>query len=227
MTRQLTFDLPSKTALGREDFFVSEANASAVEFLGNWESWSGGKMLLVGPAGSGKTHLTHVWAGESDAVVISATDLREDRISGLVSGNRNIAVEDVDLIAGQSCPEQNLFHLHNLVLAEGGRLLMTAATPPGMWNFAIADLASRVKSAGLARLLPPDEMLLSVVLVKLFTDRQLVVKPVVISYLVSRMTRSFDVAGRLVEALDQAALAEKRAITTPLATRVLKEISAD
>jgi DnaA regulatory inactivator Hda len=227
VARQLTFDLPAKTALGRDDFFVSPTNATAVETVGDWENWPDKKLLLVGPHGSGKTHLAHVWANEAEAVVMAAEQLSADAVAGLVRDHGDIAVEDVDLIAGQSAREQALFHLHNLVLAEGGHLLMTATTPPGTWNFALPDLASRVQAAGQVGLQPADDLLLSVILVKLFTDRQLVVKPAVISYLVSRMDRSFDAARQLVEALDRAALAERRAITNPLATRILDEISND
>ena len=113
----------------------------------------------------------------------------------------------------------------NLVLAEGGHLLMTAVTPLRTWNFTLPDLASRVQSAGQIALQPADDLLLSVILVKLFADRQLVVNPAVVSYLVSRMDRSFDAAQQMVMALDRAALAERRAITKPLVTRLLDEIS--
>jgi len=227
MPRQLTFELPSKTALEREDFFVSETNAVAVETLADWESWPGRKMLLVGPAGSGKTHLAHVWADDAGAIVVRADRLQDLDIAQLVQANLNIVVEDIATIAGQSSREDALFHLHNLLLAEGGHLLMTAKTAPGVWNFTLPDLASRVQSAGRAELMPADDLLLSVILVKLFADRQLVVKPTVISYLVGQMDRSFDAARRLVDALDRAALVEGRAITKPLATRILETFSND
>ena len=55
MPEQLTFDLPSKTALGRDDFFVSSANAAAVAMVEGWQSWPSRKLLLIGPSGAGKT----------------------------------------------------------------------------------------------------------------------------------------------------------------------------
>jgi DnaA regulatory inactivator Hda len=225
MARQLTFDLPAKTALGRDDFFVSPANTAAVETVGDWERWPGRKLLLVGPHGSGKTHLAHVWASDAEAIVLPAKGLRAEDVAALVHANADIAVEDIDDIAGQVPQQEALFHLHNLVLAEGGHLLMTAVTPLGTWNFTLPDLASRVQSAGQIALQPADDLLLSVILVKLFADRQLVVNPAVVSYLVSRMDRSFDAAQQMVMALDRAALAERRAITKPLVTRLLDEIS--
>ena len=64
MIRQLAFDLPAREAFRREDFFVSPANAVALAAGEAWRGWPSGKMLLVGPQGSGKTHLARLWAAE-------------------------------------------------------------------------------------------------------------------------------------------------------------------
>jgi len=224
MPEQLTFDLPAVPALGRGDFFVSPVNALAVASIGNWQNWPGGKMVLVGPKGAGKTHLALVWAGETDACVISARDLRDDNIASLVQQHNFVAVEDADKIAGKTATETALFHLHNLLLAEGGRLLVTAALPPAQWSLGLPDLASRIQASSLATLAPPDDPLMAAILVKLFADRQLEVSPKLITYLVTRMERSFTGAQTLVAALDLAALSQKRAITRPLAALVLDNL---
>ena len=67
MAEQLSFDLPVRAALGREDFFVSPANAEAVAMVEGWQGWPSRKLVLTGPAGAGKTHLAHVWAGLAGA----------------------------------------------------------------------------------------------------------------------------------------------------------------
>jgi chromosomal replication initiation ATPase DnaA len=69
----------------------------------------------------------------------------------------------------------------------------------------------------------PDDALLRGVLVKLFADRQLAVGEPVISYMVTRMERSFDAARLLVAAIDARALAERAEITRSLAARVMQE----
>ena len=68
---------------------------------------------------------------------------------------------------------------------------------------------------------PPDDDLLAVVIAKQFSDRQVSITPEVLAYLVGRMERSFDAARRVVEALDKASLAQGRAVTIPLARKVL------
>jgi chromosomal replication initiation ATPase DnaA len=217
LPRQLTFDLPVRTALGRDDFFVSPANALAVATLDNSAGWPQGKMLLVGPKGAGKTHLAHVWAASTGAAILPLSDLA----TSAPGSAANVVVEDVDSVGGDATLETALFHLHNLVLAEGGRLLMTAATPPKFWTIALPDLASRMQATAIASLDAPDDALLAAVLVKQFADRQLTIQPSLIPWLIARMDRSFAAARDLVAALDARALATRRPIGPALAAEVL------
>ena len=215
MIRQLAFDLPSAEAMTRADFFVAASNALALQTVEDWQNWPGRKLLLVGPEGAGKTHLTHVWAALADAVILPAESLATADIASLTG--RAIAVEDADRIGAA---EAQLFHLHNLATTTGA-LLLTARTPPRDWGLRLPDLISRMQATPIARLDPPDDALLSAVLVKLFADRQVAVPSNLIPYLVSRMPRSIGAARALVAALDAAALAQGRPITRALAGEVL------
>lgn len=220
MAEQLNFSLPVRTALGRDDFFVSPANAMALGLVESWPNWPGRKLVLSGPAGAGKTHLVHVWAALSGATIISAVDLNADNVPRLAT--QPVAVEDVPMIANNPGGQNALFHLHNLVLAEGHTLLMTGEGDPAHWNLSLPDLQSRMQGATVAQLDQPDDMLLGVVLAKLFNDRQLVAHTDTIPYLVKHMDRSFKAAQRLVAHLDQLSLSERRPITRSLAKRVIE-----
>lgn len=222
MHRQLSFDLPVRAAQGREDFFVTPANAMAVALIEGWQTWPGRKLVLEGPKGSGKTHLVHVWAKASGARIIKATDLTDADVPALARGN--VAIEDVALIAGDSAAENAMFHLHNLVLAEGHALLMTADRPAARWGLVLPDLASRMQGTTATRLEAPDDRLLSALLAKLFADRQLVPTPDTIPYLVTHMNRAFESAQALVVAMDAAALDQGRPLNRKLAAEVLERV---
>lgn len=219
MTRQLTFSLPSVPALGREDFFVSPANARAVAALDGWRDWPLRKFALSGDPGSGKTHMAHVFAAATGAPILSAADLADADIPALAMAP--VVIEDVPAICGDASAELALFHLHNLCHAEGGTMLLTGIGVPGSWPLRLPDLASRVHACGVARIDPPDDNLLAAVIAKMFADRQLNVEPEVIAYVALRMDRTFAAARDLVTRLDLLSLTEKRAITKPLAARVL------
>ncbi len=223
MPQQLSFELPAKTALGRDDFFVSPSNASAVAMIDNWQSWPSRKLILIGPTGAGKTHLAHVWAALSGATIVEAKDLSQADIPALAKGH--VAVENVTQAAGKAAAEQALFHLHNLTLAEGNSLLLSASQEAHLWGLTLPDLASRMQGTAAIALKEPDDQLLSVVLMKLFSDRQLNPTPDVLPYLTRHMDRSFEAARQTVQALDAAALAQGREINRKLARDILAQLS--
>jgi len=213
--RQLAFDLPLTEAMTRESFFAAPSNAVALQTVEHWQDWPGRKLLLLGPEGSGKTHLAHVWAQMTGAVILTAADLTDADPAALA--RHPVVVEDADRIGPA---ETALFHLHNLV-TEAGALLLTATAPPRDWGLALPDLASRMQATQTARLDAPDDALLSAVLVKLFADRQVTVAPNLIAYLVTRIPRSISAARAIVADLDARALAAGRPITRALAGDLL------
>lgn len=223
MAEQLAFHLSTKPALGREDFMLSPSNAVAVATLADWSVWPSKKMALIGPPASGKTHLVHVWAAETNATVARAADLTPASVETLAAAP--CVIEDADQIAGNHTIEETLFHLHNLAFAIGNPLLVTAATPPTRWGITLPDLASRMNATTITQMAAPDDALLMAVLVKLFADRQLSPAPEVITYIAARMDRSFAAARDIVAGLDHLALARNRAITRPLAAEFLDQFT--
>ena len=218
--RQMPLDLPARPATGRAHFFVSQANETALAALDDWPRWPGGKHALVGPEGSGKTHLARVWADASGARIVAAAGLGEAEVPALADHGR-VAVEDVPGIAPGA--ERALLHLHNLLAARGGSLLVTGRRAPRHWGLGLPDLASRIEAAGLSRLDPPDDALLAALLVKLFADRGVQAPPALVAWLLPRMERSFAAAQRIVAGIDALALAEGRPVTRALAARVLSD----
>lgn len=224
MAQQLIFDLPARPALGREDFFVSPSNANAVALISEDSSWPNGKLALAGPAGSGKSHLAHVWAAESGARIVQAAEVSFADVPSLADDGR-IAIEDLENLGGRA-GEEALLHLHNLILERDGRILMTGLRPPAVWRIELPDLQSRVQGTTVVQLRPPDDSLLAAVLVKLFADRQVTVSPDLIRYLVARIDRSFDAARDVVDHLDRAALAAGKPLTSRFAAQILDKRSS-
>lgn len=222
--RQLALDLPARPALARSDFFVSPANRLALAQIDAWPDWPDRRIAVAGPKGAGKTHLAHVWAARSGAVILEAGALAAADPAG-VPADGAVVVEDGDGLAeapADGAGQEALFHLCNRLLAGGGSLMVTGREAPAQWGLTLPDLASRLRTAAVARLEAPDDALLAVVLIKLFADRQLEVGPDLIQYLLPRMERSFAGAEAVVARLDRAALAARRTVTPRLAAEVLR-----
>jgi chromosomal replication initiation ATPase DnaA len=216
VSAQLPLELGHRPALGRADFLLAPCNAEAVAWLDRWPQWPGPALVLYGPAGSGKSHLGHVFAARSGARALDAAALATDRIPASLGDARAAMVDDAERAS-----EEPLLHLYNLLVERRGHLLVIAREPPARWVIALADLRSRLLAAPAVAVREPDDALIGALLVKLFADRQLAVGDELVQYLVPRLERSFAAAAAAVAALDRAALAEQRPITVPLARRVL------
>jgi chromosomal replication initiation ATPase DnaA len=217
MAAQLVLELPYITAFGGEDFLISASNATAARLVESWPDWTNPICIITGPEGSGKTHLVNVWRARSGAMAYGAGAIGE-AIAAVLREPAPVAVEDID---DGRLDEHAAFHLLNLARERGFDVLLTGRTPPGSWDVALPDLRSRLRSAALVPIEEPDEALLRAVLVKLFGDRQLAIGPELIDYIMPRMERSMAAAAAVVEALDKAALAERKGVTRHLAAKVL------
>ncbi len=218
---QLAFSFPHRPALGREDFLVAASNETAVAMIDAWPEWPYPAMVLVGPPGSGKTHLAEVWRRLSEARAIRPADISLQRMA-VPDGATAVLIED---LPGASLDEAALFHLINLVHEHGGSLLLTAREFPARWNLGLADLATRLQAAPAIVLEEPDDALLRAVLVKLFVDRQIAVGERVLNYVLMRMERSLSMASELVDELDRLALAEQAPVSLRLAARALEGLA--
>ncbi len=214
---QLTFDLPARVAQGREDFLVSDSNTLAVSFIDNWADWPQGRFYIYGPERSGKSHLAASWMAQSGAVRIAASALNTIPIPELVQ--TDVVVEDIERLPPSD--ETHLFHLLNFAQNEGRRLLMTARHAAKHLRITLPDLASRLIATASAEVKAPDDTLLAALFEKQFADRQIRVHPSVISYLITRMERSFAAVDHIVTTLDREALRRKVPITKTLAREVL------
>ncbi len=223
MTRQMLLDLGHRAALGREDFLVAPSNRDAVAWIDLWPNWPAPGIAIYGPEACGKTHLAEVWRARSDARRVTPADIAGRDAPAILAGALTVVIEHAD----RCTDERALLHLFNYVAAQGGSLLLTASTPPVQWRLGLADLRSRLTALPAIAVGAPEDALIEAVMVKQFADRQVRVSPDVIAYLVPRLERSLATVRAVVAALDAAALAERRAVTVPLARQILDQVTAE
>lgn len=214
MNDQLSFDLPLRKLTGRDDFFVSDANALAVQTVDHPELWPQCKLVLNGPKGSGKSHLAEIWAADHGADFWTAGTLPTG----------SIVVDDIDTLAGDATAEEALFHTHNHALANGYPLLMTSTKTLGEVAFDLPDLNSRLAATQVARISEPDDVLMTAVILKHFAERQITPPAGLIDYVVPRIERSFNAAREFVSQLDALSLARGQKINRKLATQIVANL---
>jgi chromosomal replication initiation ATPase DnaA len=216
--RQLAFALPHAESLTRDNFLEGPANAAGLALIDSWPEWPNRIMLVVGPEGSGKSHLAAIWAEQSGARSTTAHALTAAAVPGALATGA-LVVED---LRSSDFDDRALFHLMNLAREDGAFVLVTAREPPSAFQIELRDLRSRLRAIPAVSLLPPDDQLFRALIVKFCADRQLAVDETVVSYLATRIERSYAAARQAVELLDAEALRLGRPVSRALAAELLR-----
>jgi chromosomal replication initiation ATPase DnaA len=216
--RQLAFALPHAESLTRDNFLEGPANAAGLALVDSWPEWPNRIMLLVGPEGAGKSHLAAIWAEQAGARSTSARALTPAAVPGALATGA-LVVED---LKSSDFDERALFHLMNLAREDEASVLITARVSPSAFQIELRDLRSRLRAVPTVSLLPPDDQLFRALIVKFCADRQLAVDETVVSYLATRIERSYAAVRQAVELLDTEALRLGRPVTRALAAELLR-----
>jgi chromosomal replication initiation ATPase DnaA len=216
--RQLAFALPHAESLTRDNFQEGPANAAALALIDSWPEWPSRTMLLVGPKGSGKSHLATIWAEQAGARSITAHALTAANVPAALATGA-LVVEDLN---EATFDERALFHLLNLAREDQAYVLITARVTPAALEIELRDLRSRLRALPVVTIQPPDDQLFRALIIKFCADRQLPVDEALVSYLAARIERSFVAARQAVEFLDSEALRLGRPVTRALAAEVLR-----
>jgi chromosomal replication initiation ATPase DnaA len=216
--RQLLLALDHSVSFAREDFLRGPSNAEALNLVERWPDWPDRIVALVGPQGSGKSHLAAIWAEATGARVLSAKLLpHSDLPAAFATGA--LVLEDLEF---EGLDERALFHLLNFAREQAANVLITSRSPLTTFPVIIRDLASRMRAVPSAALAAPDDALLRALIVKLAVDRQMAVDESLVSYVANRIERSFAAAHHAVQRLDEEAMRQHRPVTRALAVELFR-----
>jgi chromosomal replication initiation ATPase DnaA len=216
--RQLVLALDHSVSFAAEDFLQGPSNAAALTLIRRWPDWPDRVIAMIGPEGSGKSHLASIWAEVTGARILSAkllpvTDLPAAFVTGA------LVLEDLEF-AGLD--ERTLFHFLNLAREQRAFVLITSRSPLPTFPVAIRDLASRMRALPSVTVTSPDDALLRALMVKLAADRQIVLDEALVNYLANRIERSFAAARAAIHRLDEEAMRQHRPVTRALAAELFR-----
>lgn len=197
---------------------VSEANRDAAKLLTDWRAWPSGALALVGPEGSGKTHLGLAWALEAGARQMSAQAAPEDAAAIFGAAKGRVFIDDAD----QSPNADMLWRVLDLSRTEAGAVLLTSQTAPRLWSTSLPDLASRLAALPVARLHEPDDALLEVILRRVCREQFIHLSDKAAKYLVERLPRTYAAARQWAAALDTGLTRGAKPVSLAGAKRALR-----
>ncbi|GAA4043084.1 regulatory inactivation of DnaA Hda protein [Sphingomonas rosea] len=188
--------LPLDWPQGSDDsrFIVSTANQAAFDHFKRWSSWPVKATILVGPRRSGRSLLARNFVARVGGRLFDPAERQE---------------------------EETLFHAWNQAQETGRPLVLVADQAPPAWEIALPDLRTRLAVTPVTRIEQPDDALFASLIQRLFADRGLHLPDEALRYVVSRVTRDYYTAERLVDAIDRFAIASQARLTLPTVRRAL------
>ena len=220
-SKQLYFDMPDKTALGIEDYIITESNSFAFDLISRMIKGEINQGVISGPSFSGKTHLSKILIkniGINESLYI---DREYKKIIEKVGSSNLIVIENIDKVL-EDKSEEDLFHIINFTKESDKKLLMTSGKSISNIEFKLEDLKSRLNAVIEAKIMQPDDELMKLVLIKIFNDKQLLINPNVIDFLKSRLERSYKSINDFIEKIDKFSLEKGKKITITLINDLIK-----
>ena len=219
MTDQLILKFPSNEIYLKEDFYVSNSNKEAYEFVSGWPKWIKNIANIFGPSGSGKTHLASILKSKTTTLQIQSDKL-DDKIFFEFKTKEALIIENLN----KKVSENLLFSLWNVALQDNKYLLITSTQAIGAFKFKLPDLKSRANSCLTIGINLPSDELIGVILAKNFSDKQIKVEKKHIDYIIKRIDRSYEKISQFILALDRYSLKKGSPFSLKLIKEVLKMI---
>ncbi len=214
----LKFDL--KQNYKYEDFYVSKSNFYAFNLVNNWPKWDKNLLNICGEKYSGKTHLTNIFLKKFKGIKIDATSFKNESLKE-IKIYENIILDNFDI----NINEKLTYSLFNIIDQDNKYLIINSLVPISEISFKLEDLKSRLKNCLIAKIDKPDDELMFALILKNFSDRQIVIDKKLIDFIIKRVDRSYDKIFEFIYKIDEISLKKKKSIDFKIIKQVLGDIN--
>ena len=214
---QLLLNFEYKQNFKDEDFYVSSSNYYAFNLVSTWPKWEKNFLNICGEKYSGKTHLTNIFIKKFKGIKIEA-NLFENKNLNEIKIYENIILDNFE----QNIDENLIYSLFNVIDQDNKYLIINSLNPINEMNFKLNDLKSRTKNCLVAKIDKPDDELMFALILKNFSDRQIVIDKKLINFIIKRVDRSYDKIFEFIYKIDQITLKKKKPIDFKIVKEALK-----
>ena len=214
---QLILEFEFKENFKDQDFYVSKSNQHAYKLINIWPKWEKKFLNICGDKFSGKTHLINIFKKNFEAIKIEASELNNNFLNQ-AKLNKNIVIENIN----ENTNNELLYSIYNIIDIEEKFLITTSKIPISEINFNLNDLRSRCSNFVVSKISNPDDDLVYALIIKNFSDRQILIDKKLVDYIVKRVTRSYGKISDFIYKIDQISLKEKKSIDFKIIKKALE-----
>ncbi len=201
------------------DFFVTEKNMFAYNFIKKWPDWKQSLVYLYGPEKCGKTTISQMWLEASKGIYLSCENFEEffnDDLNIEYIKSNNWLIDNVDdlITKNKESNSTKILNLINIITDnKNAFLLMTGKKSPKYIDCDLNDLISRLLSSIVLEVRNPDEELLLKIINKYLNDRNIYLSQKKLNFIANRIERSYESALEIAKKIDLKSLETKSNIS--------------
>ena len=115
-----------------------------------------------------------------------------------------------------------MYSLFNIADQDNKYIVISSLVPINQINFKLEDLASRAKNCLFAKIEKPDDELIFAILLKNFSDRQILIEKKLIDFVIKHIDRSYEKIYEFIYKIDELSLKKKKSIDFKTIKEALK-----
>ena len=213
---QLLLNFKNNQNFNYDDFYVSKSNYFAFQLIEKWPKWEKNILNIYGEKFSGKTHLSNIFLNKNKGFKINEKEINENSYKKFKL-YENIIIDDFE----NNCDEKLMYSIFNLVDQSNKYLIINSINPINEINFNLNDLKSRSKNCLFAKIENPDDELMFAIILKSFSDRQILINKKLIDFIIKRIDRSYGKIEEFIYKVDELSLKKKKAIDLKIIKQIL------
>ena len=188
-----------------DDYFIGDSNKDSYNQLVN-NNFSK-NFFLNGPNKSGKSHLGLIWKKKFHAISYN------NNLKQILDKKSNVLIDNFL----KNSSEEDIFHTINHCNLNNLNILIISSISLFDYEFELKDLSSRLKTFINIKINLPDDQLLMNLMIKLFNDKQIIIKnPEIFNYIIKRVDRSYEKVFILIDRIDKLLFEKNKQLTIPL-----------
>ncbi|WP_440696084.1 hypothetical protein [Candidatus Pelagibacter sp. HIMB109] len=217
MTEQRIFNFNNTKNFFEENLIRDTSNSNVLNFLDKFPNWETKLINIVGEKKSGKSFILQLFKKKNQFNYISNKEDFEKKYDELF-------LLDKLILDGFQISEDKFFSLINHFILHKKYLIISSREPLTMLEIKLLDLKSRLKEFLLIEIQNPSDDLIYSLILKYFSDNQIVIKKDLVEYIVKKVDRSYSSIEKFLLKLNDKSIIKKKKIDYKLINEVLNEM---